>query len=175
MAKLCKLLPREVHTTPLEPSRRPSPYFLARAGQGDSVPALGFECIIPIIPEIPRSWELVLAISKSAMIPSCVLFGRVAHARASSAKRSSGKFWTPSWTPSLFMKCSSYFVSSAFDSRVVLLPKSRVAGSIPAGRTSIFLDKTPLTSDLSTPCRIVRLSISDSWRFSKCPKGSNFW
>jgi len=109
------------------------------------------------------------------MIPSWVLFGRVDHDFDSSVKRSSWKFWATSWATSLLVKCSSCFVFSAFDSRVVLLPKSRVVGSIPTGRTSLFLGKTPLTSELSTPCRIVRLSISDSWRLSRCPKGSNFW
>ena len=73
------------------------------------------------------------------------------------------------------MKCSSCFVSSAFDSRVVLLPKSRVVGSIPTGRTSLFLGKTPLTSELSTLCEIEIFLISVSCRLSSCPKAFNFW
>ena len=166
MAKLCKRLPREVLLPRWVQFTPPYGFLSARAGLRDSVPALGFWATIPTIPIIPRSRELALAIPKGdgehgfvftcsgsrelalaisakANIPSLVLFGRVDHARASSAKRSSGKFWATSWTPSLFVKCSSCFVSRVSALSAFCLRNRRFQVRFPSSALPISPGKTP--------------------------------
>lgn len=54
-------------------------------------------------------------------------------------------------------------------------PKSRVVGSIPTGRTSLSLDKTPLTTELAILCEFLIFLISISCELSRYPRVSKFW